>query len=148
MIPKQAVSSGCYNHYSLLVCSLKMDSHSRIILILLLFSDGRGNSEVSKEVNQPSQSGNSTESWEPCFCFIEDTAWCNSNRKTWEMENNNACCTVKAEELQYCRLWEQGVEGPAVDELSSKSTNMTDLEMDLLECCDREHCTKYTCNKP
>lgn len=70
----------CHGHYSLLVCCLKMNGHSGIILILLLFSGGRSNSEVSKEVNQPSQSGNSTESWESCFFFIKDTTCYNSNR--------------------------------------------------------------------
>lgn len=72
----------CHSHYSLVVCRLKVNSHSGIILILLLYSGGRGNGEVSKEVNQPSQSGNSTESWESCFVFIEDATWCNSNRKS------------------------------------------------------------------
>lgn len=41
----------CHGHYSLLVCCLKVNSHSGITLILLLFSGGRSNSEVSKEVN-------------------------------------------------------------------------------------------------
>lgn len=57
-------SRAATRHYSLFVCRLKVNSHSGVILILMLLSGGRGNSEVSKEVNQPSQTGNATESWE------------------------------------------------------------------------------------
>lgn len=103
----------CHGHYSLLVCRLKVNSHSGIILILLLFSGGRGNSEVSKEVNQPSQSGNSTESWESCFVFIEDATWCNSNRKSWEMGKRiMPSAQERLQQLQCCRLRDQGVDRP------------------------------------
>lgn len=107
--------------YLLLVCCLKVNSHSRIILILLLFSGGRGNSEVSKEVNQPSQSGNPTESWESCFVFIKDATWQHSNRKSWEMGKRIMPSTYeRMKKLQCCRLRDQGVERPWVDRLSRK----------------------------
>ena len=111
----------CHSHYSLLVCRLKVNSHSGIILILLLFSGGRGNSEVSKEVNQPSQSGNSTESWESCFVFIKDTTWCNSNRKYWEIGKRiMPSAQERLKKMQCCRLRDEGVERPWVDGLSRK----------------------------
>lgn len=38
----------------------------------------------------------------------------------------------RLKKLQYCRLRDQGVERSSVDELSSKSTNMINPEMNLL----------------